>query len=167
MNLEYKSFLQEDFSPNSKVWVYQASRLLQIDEALVVEQMINEFVDSWLSHGDAVKGQGLMIFGYFVVLIADETDTAVGGCSTDGSVRFIKTLGDRLGVDFFDRNQLAFVVNDAIQILPYQQVQYAMEHNFLFSDSLYFNNLVSTKKELEENWIIPVKNSWLANKVAV
>lgn len=167
MNLDYKEFLREDFSPQSKVWVYQSSRLLRIEEAFEAEEMIKQFIDSWQSHGDPVKGQGLFIFGYFVVLIADDTHTHVGGCSTDSSQRFFKAMGERFGIDFFDRQQLAFVVNDSIQILPYKQVQYALEHNFLFADSLYFNNLVATKKDLEENWIIPVKDSWLANKIEI
>ncbi len=167
MNLEYKEFLKPNFSPNSKVWVYQANRLLRIDEAFVAEEMVKEFVESWQSHGEPVKGQGLIIFGYFVVLIADDTQTHVGGCSTDSSVRFIKQLGEKFRIDFFDRNQLAFVVNDGIELLPYQQVQYALDHNFLFTDSLYFNNLVATKKDLEEKWIIPLKDSWLAQKLQI
>lgn len=167
MNLDYREFLREDFSPQSKVWVYQASRLLTLQEAFEAEDMINEFVAGWQSHGEQVKGQGLIIFGYFVVLIADDTQTHVGGCSTDSSVRFIKTLGEKLGINFFDRNQLAFVINDGIQLLPYQQLQYGIDHNFLSPDTLYFNNLVATKKDLEENWITPVKKSWLAQKLKI
>ena len=167
MNLDYKEFLKSDFSPNSKVWVYQANRLLRIDEAFEAEDMIKDFVENWQSHGEPVKGQGLIIFGYFVVLIADDTQAHVGGCSTDSSVRFIKSMGEKFKIDFFDRNQLAFVVNDSIELLPYQQVQYALEHNFLYTDSLYFNNLVATKKELEEKGIIPLKDSWLAQRLKV
>lgn len=165
MNLDYKDFLNKDFSPHSKVWVYQASRLLQLQEALTAEELITGFVNHWQSHGEAVKGQGLLIFGYFVVLIADDTQTHVGGCSTDSSVRFIKFLGEKLEIDFFNRNQLAFIAKDKIELLPYQQVQYALDNNFLTADSLYFNNLVSSKKDLEENWIKPIKESWLANKL--
>lgn len=167
MNLDFKEFLREDFSPDSKVWVYQSNRLLRIDEAFTAEEMVKEFVENWQSHGEPVKGQGLIIFGYFIVLIADDTQTPVGGCSTDSSVRFIKQLGEKFRIDFFDRNQLAFVMNEGIELLPYQQVQYALEHNFLFANTLYFNNLVATKKELEENWIIPLKDSWLAQKIEI
>lgn len=167
MNLEYNSFLNKDFSPKSKVWVYQANRLLTISEAFEAEEMVSAFVEDWKSHGDAIKAQGLIIFGYFVILIADETQTTVGGCSTDSSVNFIKSLGEKFGVDFLDRKQLAFVLNDTIQILPLEQVEYAIEHNFLFPETLYFNNLVATKEDLENNWIIPIQKSWLKQKIAV
>jgi hypothetical protein len=165
MNLEYKKFLNPDFPPESKVWIYQSSRLLKMDEAFTAEEMLKEFVANWKSHGKPVTAQGLILFGYFLVLIADETQTHVGGCSTDTSQRLIKTIGEKFQINFFDRNQLAFVVNDGIEFLPYQQVPYALKHHFLSGDTLYFNNLVSTKKELEEKWMIPIKESWLADKV--
>ena len=44
------------------------------------------------------------------------------------------------------------------------QMPYALEKGFLKSNTIYFNNLVATKKELEENWMIPVSQSWLASR---
>jgi hypothetical protein len=99
------------------------------------------------------------------VLMADESRVGVGGCSTDSSVRFIKSLGEKFGVDFFNRTNLAFVVKEKIQILPMSQLSYAVQNFFIDGDTLYFNNLVQTKNELEEKWIVPVKDSWLAGKV--
>jgi len=66
----------------------------------------------------------------------------------------------------FDRTSLAFVVKDKIQLLPLSQLQYAADNGFIGANTLYFNNLVQTKKELEEQWIIPVKDSWLAKRVS-
>ena len=65
----------------------------------------------------------------------------------------------------FDRQNLAFAVKDKIELLPMNQLQYAVDNNFINPDSLYFNNLVQTKEELENNWLIPVKNSWLIKKL--
>ncbi len=167
MNLDFKHLLDPEFSPNSKVWIYQAARLLTIPEAIEVGDQIKNFTGAWLSHGDAVKAEGHLFFGRFLVLIADESQTHVGGCSTDSSQRFIRELGKQLGVDFFDRNALAFVVKDDLQVIPYTQVTYALENNFITPDTLYFNNLVDTKTKLEEEWIIPVKQSWLAGKLSL
>jgi hypothetical protein len=97
--------------------------------------------------------------------MADETHTTVGGCSTDSSVRFIKELGQKFNVDFFNRTSLAFVINQKIQVLPMNQLHYALDNYFINPDTLYFNNLVATKEQLEDNWIIPVKNSWIASKI--
>lgn len=165
MNLEYKYLLPGSFSPRSRVWIYQSSRLLTLQEALETEQLVNDFTGNWRSHGAPVTGYGNLLFGRFLVLMADETATTVGGCSTDASVRFVKELEARFGVDFFNRTSLAFVVKDKIELLPMNQLQYAVENGFIDGETLYFNNLVQTKSEMEQQWIIPVKNSWIASRI--
>ena len=164
MNLEYKNLLPQNFSPFSKVWIYQSSRLFSMGEALDLENKINDFCSQWQSHGEKVKAFGNLFFGQFIVLMADDT-VSVGGCSTDSSVRFIKSLGELYRVDFFNRTNLAFFINEKIEVLPLSQVTYAAENGFLKPETPYFNNLVQNKKELENNWIIPIKDSWLASKL--
>jgi hypothetical protein len=165
MNFDYQSLIPGDFHPSSKVWIYQASRLFFISEALEIEEMLNEFVESWRSHGDKVEGYANMLFGQFIVLIADETKSGVSGCSTDSSVRLIKEIEKRFKVDMFDRQNLAFVVKEKVQLLPLSQLNYAFENNFINGETIYFNNLVLTKEELLNNWMIPVKDSWLVKKI--
>lgn len=167
MNLAYRHLLPENFVPQSRVWVYQSSRVLMLSEALEVETVLSEFVESWQSHGAEVSGYGNLLFGQFLVLMADETRAGVSGCSTDASVRFVKELGERFRVDFFNRTNLAFVVKDKVQVLPMNQLSYAVANGFVTSDTLYFNNLVQTKRELEESWIVPVKSSWLAGRLGL
>jgi hypothetical protein len=165
MDLEYKHLLPESFSQESKVWVYQCNRLLRLSEALEAEEAINAFCTEWRSHGARVEAWGNLFFGQFLVLIADESSTGVSGCSTDSSVRFVKELGQKFAVDFFDRTNLAFVVKDKIQMLPLSQVAYAVKNNFIDENTLYFNNAITTKQQLETSWIIPVKDSWLSKKL--
>ncbi|MFT3675012.1 MAG: hypothetical protein QM781_03850 [Chitinophagaceae bacterium] len=167
MNLDYKYLLDGNFSPDSRVWIYQSGRLLSLGEALEVEDLLNEFTQNWKSHGTPVKGAAYLFFGQFIALMADETATGVSGCSTDSSVRLIKDIEQKLGISLFDRTSLAFVVKDKVQLLPLTQFNYALDQHYIDGDTLYFNNVVQTKKELEENWIIPVRESWLAKKIKV
>jgi len=166
MNFEYKHLLDEDFDAVSRVWIYQSSRLFTVSEALQIEEMINQFAQNWLSHGIPVKGAAHLFFGQFVILIADESATGVSGCSTDSSVRLIKEIEKIFEVNMFDRLALAFIDKDKVQILPMPQLKYAVEQGFITADTLFFNNVVLTKEELENNWIIPVKDSWLAKKIS-
>ena len=166
MNFEYKHLLNDDFDPASRVWVYQSSRLFTISEALQIEEMIDQFSHNWNSHGVPVKATAHLFFGQFVMLMADETATGVSGCSTDSSVRLIKEIEKVFGVNMFDRMALAFIVKDKIQILPMSQLKYSIEQGFITAETLFFNNVVLTKEELENNWIIPAKDSWLAKKIS-
>ena len=165
MNLDYQYLLDGTFHPDSRVWVYQASRLFSMSEAFDIEEMLKEFAAQWKSHGTPVKGAGYLFFGQFIILMADERATGVSGCSTDSSVRLIKNIEQKYTVNMFDRTTLAFVVKDKIQMLPLSQLQYAADNQFITGDNLYFNNMVLTKEELEKTWIVPVKDSWLAKRI--
>jgi hypothetical protein len=164
---DYKELIPADFAPDSRVWVYQSSRLFMMSEALHIEDLLNNFAANWQSHGAPVKGYGNLFYGQFVVLMADERATGVSGCSTDSSVRLIKQIEQLFNVNMFDRQMLTFHVKDKVQMLPLSQLQYAINNNFISPDTLYFNNLVQTKEELENKWLIPVKDSWLAKRVSL
>ncbi|MEJ8816303.1 hypothetical protein [Lacibacter sp. H407] len=165
MNLDYKHLLPADFAADSRVWVYQSSRLFSLGEALQIEDLLNHFVENWKSHGTPVKGFGTLFFGQFILLMADERATGVSGCSTDSSVRLIKEIEQLYKVSMFDRQNLAFIIKEKIELLPLGQLQYAFDNGFIKADTVYINNLVQTKEELENNWLIPVKESWLAKRI--
>lgn len=164
MNFEYRHLLPADFAPDSRVWIYQASRPFMLSEALDLEPMLDDFVASWASHGAPVKGFATLFFGQFIILMADERATGVSGCSTDSSVRLIKQVEQRFGISLFDRLALAMVVKEKIQLVPLSQVDYAIKEGFIDGDTIYFNNIVPSKEELERHWMIPIKESWLAKK---
>jgi len=165
MNLDITEHIPGDFADSSRVWIYQSSRLFFMSEALDMEEMLSGFAANWKSHGTPVKGYANLFFGQFIVLMADETATGVSGCSTDSSVHLIKSIEEKYKVQMFDRQNLAFIVKEKIQLLPLSQLEYAIENNFIDENTLYFNNTVLSKKEMIEKWIIPVKDSWLAKRV--
>jgi hypothetical protein len=164
MDLDISQHIPEDFNSESRVWIYQSSRLFLISEALEMEETLNNFVASWHSHGSPVKGYANLFFGRFIVLIADESASGVSGCSTDSSVRLIKEIEKDYNVDMFNRQALAFVVKDKIEVIPMTQLNYAIENNFINANTLYFDNTILSKIELVSRWIVPAQDTWLKNK---
>lgn len=136
-----------------------------MSEALALEPQLEAFVAAWQTHGTPVKGFANLLFGQFIVIMADETAAGVSGCSTDSSVRLIKQVEEQFKIDLFNRQNLAFLVKDKIQLLPLAQLQYGFDNGFLSQDTLYFNNLVANKGEMLEKWIIPIKDSWLTARI--
>ncbi|MBC7904309.1 MAG: hypothetical protein H7Y27_12845 [Gemmatimonadaceae bacterium] len=161
----FSQLLPADFHADSRVWIYQSSRLFSMGEVLQVEDILNAFTESWHTHGTPVKGFATVLFGQFIVLMADETAAGVSGCSTDSSVRLIKEIEKTFSVSLFDRQTLAFLVKDKVQMLPLSQLNYAVANRFITPSTLYFNNLVQTKVEMEKSWMIPVRESWLAKRI--
>ncbi len=154
-----------NFHSSSRVWVYQCSRAFIEKEAREVNEQLEQFYTQWQAHGAPVKGWAQLLFRQFVVIMADESDVHVSGCSTDSSVRVIKSLERQYDVNFFDRMMITFLRNDKAEMLPFGQVQYALDKGFINQDTLLFNNVVGTKKELLTEWLIPLKDSWLGSRV--
>lgn len=161
MHLDIKEHIPEDFHDSSRVWIYQSSNLILISEALKLETMINAFVSNWNSHGTPVKGYANLFFGRFLILMADETATGVSGCSTDSSVQWVREVEQAFKTDLFDRTKLAFFVKDKVEVIPMQQLPYAIENGFISPNTLYFDNTVLTKKQLLDRWITPAGETWL------
>ena len=165
MNLSYQHLIPQEFSSKSRVWIYQSSRIFTLSEALTIEKILEDFTADWKSHGTPVKGFGTLFFGQFIILMADEEVTGVSGCSTDSSVRLIKALEEEYKVSMFDRMTLAFYINEKVQLLPFSQINYAVEKAFINKDTLFFDNTILTKAELLEKWITPVSASWLGKRI--
>jgi hypothetical protein len=166
MNFNYRDLLPEEFDASSRVWIYQSDRLFVSTETSEIENMLHDFTKSWNSHGVPVKGFANLFFDQFIILMADEKASMVSGCSTDSSVRLIKEIENRFGVRLFDRQLLAFCVNDKVQLLPLSQLSDAIQSRSILSGTLYFNNTVLTKSEMMNNWIIPLKDSWISSRIS-
>jgi hypothetical protein len=165
--VDLPTILPKNFHPESRVWVYQANRTFTMGEIFELEPLLEDFVESWKSHGAKVKGYATVLYGQFILIMADETATTVGGCSTDSSVHLIKAIEASTGVQMFNRTLLAFYINEKVQTVPQAQLNYALENGLLSMDTLYFNNLVNTKATLETDWLQPISKSWLAKTINV
>lgn len=162
---ELKELIPADFSHDSRVWVYQSSRAFIGREEREVNEQLYQFYVQWQTHGQPVKGWAKLLFNQFIVFMADETASQVSGCSTDSSVRVVKSIERQYDVNMFDRMVLTFLVNGKSQMLPVNQVQYALDKGYIQKDTPLFNNTVLTKEELLSNWLIPLEESWLAKRV--
>lgn len=162
-----QSVIPADLADHSRVWIYQSNRpFIEREEAEINEQL-HQFYSHWEAHGAPVKGWAKLLFRQFIVIIADETNVQVSGCGTDASVRVVKSIELQYEVNMFDRMMLTFLVKGKAEMLPLNQIPYAIEKGYISTDTPMFNNLVNTKVELMNNWLIPIKDSWLAARLAI
>jgi hypothetical protein len=156
-----------DFDPSSRVWIYQGHRPFTAEEARQTRVLLDSFIQSWASHGTPVKGFAGIAYDQFVILMADETASGVSGCSTDSSVHLIGQIEQQTGVRLFDRLNLAFYINDKVEVIPLSQIPQALKTGHISAETLYFDNTIQCKKELETKWLIQLKYSWLDVRFAL
>ena len=160
----WKAYLPENFSPDSRVWVYQSNRSFNEAELREINDQLYQFYTQWVSHNRPVKGWAGIFFNQFIIILADDTMDRLCGSAVDNSIRLIKSLEHQYQVSLLNRMLLAFKIEDKIELLPLNQVSYALDQGKIKTDTLYFNNTITTKAALEENWLIEIKNSWLGRK---
>ncbi len=153
--------LPQHFHPQSRVWIYQSDRIFNENETREIKDIVENFVQTWKSHGDKVKGYCHVFFDMFIILMADESSVPVGGCSTDSSVRIIKEIEKKFNLNLFNRELLTFIINEKPLQIPLNKIEDALNNDEINGETLYFNNTISTKYEFEVNWLIQLKNSWL------
>lgn len=160
----WKQHIPRHFSSKSSVWVYQSSPSFTKEQVKNIQENIDSFTNSWLSHKQPVQAWGAVLFNRFIILMADETLVQVSGCAKDSMMHFIQSIQKQYTVDLLTRTQLAFIKNNTIEILPIDILAKKIASAEIDERTLYFNNTISNKHQLLHEWIIEVQHSWLKQK---
>lgn len=162
---EQLELIPADFPENSRVWIYQSNRPFQAKEKIEIKEQLEHFYLQWNVHGADIKGWAGILFDHFIVFIADDSNIAISGCSIDSSVKVLKSIERQYNVQLFDRMTITLLVKDSIQMLPFSQLQYALEKEYITGDTLIFNNLIDKLIHLQTDWLLPLKDSWAKNHI--
>lgn len=146
---------------NARVWIYQADRKLTTTEEEQIQQTGNVFFEDWAAHGAPLKCAFKIFHHQFVVISVDESHNQVSGCSIDSSVGFVKHLEQQLNINFFDRTKLAFIHDEEVFLESLNNLKTSVTSGRISESTLTFNNLVSSKSELDDSWLVPAKSTWL------
>jgi len=148
------------FPDHARVWIYGSNQLLDEHQIPEVHCAVQQFASQWMSHQQAVEATGGLLHGTFIVLVVNEQLNKPGGCSIDGSIQFIRQLGQDTGVEFLDRKYLYYLYDDQVRILPLDQLHDALNTDQVNMDTLFFDTLVQDKKSFQTEWLKPLHASW-------
>ncbi len=145
---------------NSRVWIYQSDREFQEKEIDFISEKAEEFINQWTRHGYDLKGSFTIKYNQFLVLAVDESFNNVSGCSIDASVRFVKGLEHELKLDLMNKMNITFKDDENINLVTLSDFQKFAKEQKVTSETIVFNNMVSTKEDFENKWEIPANDSW-------
>lgn len=150
----------DELSLDSRVWVFQADRILTGQEQGLIDADLKKFVEQWSTHGAKMHASHVLLHNCFVVIAADEQKQAASGCSIDSFTGLFKKFGERFNLSFFDRFAIAYKVNSDVVIAKLNAFKSAIEAKEVTENTIVFNNLVSTKKDFLNHWELPLYQSW-------
>ena len=156
----------ENFSPSSRVWVYQADRALNENEVSQINIKATSFIADWTAHGKLLKSHLEIFYNRFLVLFVDESQAGASGCGIDKSVHFIQQLEKDFNLNLMNRLLVAYKQAEEVKSCSLHSFEKGIESGEITASTIVFNNLVTTKQEFDTNWEIPLHQSW-HNKMLV
>ena len=151
------------FSPQSKVWIYQSNRKFTDQETIEIQDVLNRFVEQWTAHGAQLKAKAEIFHNYFIVLTVDQEVANATGCSIDSSVRIIKEIESKYGLDLFDRFNMAYKIDNEVYVASKEDFETLISIKKIGLETTVFNNLVQNLEEFEQKWEVQLQDSWHKN----
>lgn len=156
----------EDLS-NTRVWLFQADRILSSAEIEMLNGRLSAFISTWSTHGAKLKAWISVEYDLVIKIIIDQDIMKASGCSIDKMTHVVRELGDELNVNFFNRENVAILNDDEIQLIHFRLVEAKIKAGELSLDHLMLDNLIDNGVDLADNWIKPISKSWLNRFITV
>lgn len=146
----------------ARLWVYQSPKTLSDKELHYIRHELQNFLSSWDSHGNPLKGYGEIRYGRFVVIAVDQEYNVPSGCSIDKSVSLMQGIGKELGVDFLDKSNVCYLdENEQVQSVDFRSLKTAVSEDKITSDTLVFDNSITNYGQYESGWPKRAADTWL------
>lgn len=151
----------KSFSKTSRIWIYQASRLLSDEDVSFINNELMHFVDQWTAHDHALHANAWVNSKLFLCFMVDEEEVAASGCSIDKSVALVRQIGEQLNIDFFDRMTFAYKdEKEKVHLIHKSKLNAAYSNGDIDDNTLFFDTLIDKKGVFDVEFMKPLKESW-------
>lgn len=151
----------EQLPAHSRVWIYQAERILTEKEIEIVKQRLTRFCEGWNTHGNGMPTSFDIFDQQILILAVDESGLGASGCSIDSSVKVLRELESLLEVNLTDQGKVSIRNSSGeLKVFPALGLKSKVQAGELTLEQEVINPLIRTKADLHQLWQ-PVRNSWL------
>jgi len=148
-----------ELSDNNKLWIYVSERPFTTEEDVLIDEKLKAICENWDVHGSPLKASYIVVKSQIIVLITDEVENQASGCSIDSSVRGIREISETIGVDFFNRWNVACEKDNTIQVLHVNDFKAKLKSGELTGEDYVYKNLLESKSEFESTFREKLKDS--------
>ena len=146
----------------ARVWIYQMDRMLSDTECSQVSDELVAFLNDWTSHGSNMDAAFEIMYSRLLVIAVDESRAMSSGCGIDKSQRFVKALGDKMKIDFFNRTSVLFMKGSELVEAPLHQFWALRKALVVDDETMIVDTTVRTVGEIKKGIQKPFGTSWHA-----
>ncbi|EOZ92132.1 hypothetical protein A33Q_4225 [Indibacter alkaliphilus LW1] len=152
----------ESMPAHARIWVYQADRKFKQEELVWVKERLAAFCEQWNTHGALMPTSFTIKFDQVIILSVDESQLGASGCSIDSSVRTLREIEEKFGVNLLDQGKVGFLESeDNLSVNSVFGIKESVNSGVINSETKVLNPLVKEKGDLHDKWLIEAKESWL------
>ena len=145
---------------DAKVWVYPSNRKFYSTEIEEIEAKIKSFIENWKTEDENFKATYKFLYNRFIIIFADDANSPLTNFDIDTSVSFILSLQEEYEVELLDKMNTCFKQGEFVQYKDLKDFKKLLKNKSVTAKSIIFDNLITTKLDFENNWEIPIEDSW-------
>jgi hypothetical protein len=147
---------------HARVWVYQSDRKFTSEELHWISERLKAFCEQWNSHGSLMPTSFQIRYDQVIILSVDESNLGASGCSIDSSVRVLREIEQNFNLNLLDQGKVSYLTNqDSLKVVKALGIKSKVAEGILQAETIVLNPVVSKKSDLDSNWLIQAKESWL------
>jgi len=153
----------DEMQGHSRVWLYQASQFLDIQQQEVLRNELTDFITQWTSHGALMDAAFGLYHNRLVVIAVDEQTATASGCGIDKSVHKMQQLAAQMGIDFLQRTVVLFMQDDIWCEAPLHQFWAKRKAGLIGENTPVLDATVKDLEQLRTRMVVPFSDSWHAD----
>lgn len=146
----------------ARIWVYLSDQTFSTEQAAELQEKLLHFCSHWKHHGEDLKSSFLMKYNRFIILAVDESYHEISGCAINKSIKLVQDFEQKFGLELMNRLNIAYSTENELNVVDLQTFKMFAENKKIDSNTLVYNNLVTTKAAFDKEWEVPASQSWHA-----
>ena len=144
-----------------KLWVFPSSRKFYPQEIDGLNESIEEFLTNWTNEGQPLNASYNLKYNRFIIITVDNSETSLNLKAHDDLTAFILQLENKYNIILLDKINVCYKQGEFVQYKDLKEFKKMMKSKGVSKKTTVFDNMISTKEELENDWEINIMDSWL------
>jgi hypothetical protein len=146
---------------NQRIWIYTLSQSLSAEQLVDFKNSCDAFVNSWTAHDVKLDASYELYKNRLLLFKVNEASYNASGCSIDKQVRFVKDQEQHLNIELLNRMLVAYEEHDQFYIVHQSNIKQLLANGEITENTIVYNNSITSSLQLQNEWKITLKKSWL------
>jgi hypothetical protein len=149
---------------DARVWIFASDRPLGRDEAAMLLEEVDAFLEGWKAHGAPLRGARDWRDDRFLAIGIDPTAEQASGCSIDGLFRRLREMEEPLATGLVGGGRVFYRRrNGQVNVAQRNELRALATSGEIGEDTRVFDTSITDAASWRERFERPAKETWVAS----